>query len=148
MERVMKNVSREFDAADAGDDDNDDHPPSDSDSDPDPGSGSGSGVPSAAAEEAVLVERAKQATGCWQVTKTTESSPDQAAGGGGDSSVPLRDALALREVRVMKSYRPRLFREGIVSAKIRREVIRVLCHGRNGRGCEMMDIFWDQINLL
>ena len=140
----MKNVSRESDAVDASDGDDDDHPPLDSDS----GSDTGSGVPSAAAEEAALVERAKQATGCWQVTTTTVSPPDQAAAAVGDTSVPLRDALALREVRVMKSYRPRLFREGIASAKIRREVIRVLCHGRNGRGSEMMDIFWDKINLL
>ena len=147
MERVMKKVSRESDAVDASDDD-DDHPPLDSDPGSDSGSDSGSGVPSAAAEEAALVERAKQATGCWQVTTTTVSPPDQAAAAVGDTSVPLRDALALREVRVMKSYRPRLFREGIASAKIRREVIRVLCHGRNSRGSEMMDIFWDKINLL
>lgn len=153
LERVMKNVSRESDAVDASDGDDDDHPPLDSDSgsdsDSETGSGSGvPGVPSAAAEEAALVERAKQAAGCWQVTTTTVSPPDQAAAAVGDTSVPLRDALALREVRVMKSYRPRLFREGIASAKIRREVIRVLCRGRNGRGSEMMDIFWDKINLL
>ena len=65
----MKNVSRESDAVDASDGDDDDHPPLDSDSgsdsDSETGSGSGvPGVPSAAAEEAALVERAKQATGC------------------------------------------------------------------------------------
>ena len=149
MERVMKKVSWESDAVDASDGDDDDHPPLGSESGSDSGSdtGSGSGVPSAAAEEAALVERAKQATDCWQVTTTTVS-PDRAAAAVGDTSVPLRDALALREVRVMKSYRPRLFREGIASATIRREVIRVLCHGRNGRGSEMMDILWDNINLL
>jgi hypothetical protein len=141
MERVMDNVSRDFDAADPSGGDCDDRSSSPSDS------GTGSDLSSASAEEAALMERAKRATGCWQATT---APPDVAAGSGGDASVQLKDALALHEVRVMKSYRPRLIREGVASAKIRREFVRILsprADERKGRGDDMKDIFWDQIIL-
>lgn len=62
IERVMKNVSRDFDVADG---DGKDHPPS--------GSGSGLGLSSEAGitEEAVFVKREKRATGCGQALATT-----------------------------------------------------------------------------
>jgi hypothetical protein len=146
LEGVMKDVSRDFDAADASDSDGtgNAHSPS--------GSGSASGSLSSAAEEeeeAVVVERAKQATGCWQTTTATSS--EQTGGGGGGSSVWLRHALAVHEVRVMKSYRPRLFREGVAAARIRREVHRTLFPSTDGekvRAGDMRDVFWDQIILL
>ena len=151
MECVMKNVSRDFDAADANGGGGDHHSPSDSDSD----SGAESAI--ATAEEAALVERAKRATGCWQVT-TTESPP--AADSVGGASARVRDALALHEVRVMESYRQRLFLEGDNAGWIRSEVFRVLSSwtdGRKGRDGEvaggargdeivqMKDFFWDQV---
>ena len=149
MERVMKDVSRDFDTTDASNSDGNAHSPPGSGG----SSGSGSGLSSAAEEDAVVVERAKQATGCWLTT--TATSPDQTGGGGdgggGGSSVWLRHALAVHEVRVMKSYRPRLFREGVVAARIRREVHRTLFPSTDGekvRAGDMKDIFWDQIILL
>jgi hypothetical protein len=151
MERVMKNVSRDFDAADANGGDDDHHSPSDSGSDL-------SSAVAAAAEEAALVKRAKRATGCWQVMTTTDSPPNQAAADAvGGASVRLRDALALQEVRVMKSYRPRLFLEGDDTAWIRREVFRVLSPWTDSRkgldgemaawdeNIQMTDFFWDQV---
>ncbi|KAF8486442.1 hypothetical protein DFH94DRAFT_713329 [Russula ochroleuca] len=69
MERAMKDVSRDFDAADAiTDGGGKDHSPS----------GSGSGLSSeSAAREVALTKRAKRATSCWQViTKTTVSPSD------------------------------------------------------------------------
>ena len=144
MEGVMKDVSRDFDAADASDSDGNGnaHSPSGSGS----ASGSGPGLSSAAEEDAVVVECAKQATGCWPTTTATSS--EQTGGGGGGSSVWLRHALAVHEVRVMKSYRPRLFREGVAAARIRREVHRTLFPSTDGekvRAGDMKDIFWDQI---
>ena len=149
MERVMKNVSRDFNAADTGDNDGNENPPLDLGSGS--GSGSGSSLSSAAEEEAALVERAKEVTGCWQAIRATAASPDQTEAAAGGSSVWLRHALALHEVRVMKSYRPRLFREGVAAARIRREVLRLLSpstDGRRGPAGDMKDIFWDQIVLL
>ena len=132
MERVMKDVSRDFDAADTSNSDGNAHSPLG------PGagrvSGSGSGLSSAAEKEAVVVERAKQATGCWQ---TTTAPPDQTAGGVG-SSVWLRHALALHEVRVMKSYRPRLFHEGVAAARIRRDVRCILSPPTEGGKVALM----------
>jgi hypothetical protein len=136
--RVMDNVSRDFDAATDNTSSNF-------------GSGSGSGPSSATAEEAALLERVKRVTGGWPVITATESLGDQSAGDAGcGSSDRLRDALALHEVRVMKSYRPRLLEEGLFVAEIRREIVLILSHGadgRNGRGCDITaeDIFWDGI---
>ena len=150
MECVMKNVSRDFDAADAGAGGGDRHSPSDS----------GAASATATAEEAALLERAKRATGCWQVTRTAESPPVQAAADVSGASVRVRDALALHEVRVMESYRQRLFLEGDNAGWIRNEVFRVLSSwtdGRKGRDGEvvsgargdevvqMKDFFWDQV---
>ena len=149
MERVMKDVSRDFDTTDASNSDGNAHSPPGSGG----SSGSGSGLSSAAEEDAVVVERAKQATGCWPTT--TATSPDQTGGGGdgggGGSSVWVRHAFAVLEVRVMKSYRLRLFREGVAAARIRREVHRTLFPSTDGekvRAGDMKDIFWDQIILL
>ena len=137
----MKNVSRDFNAADTSDNDGNEDSPLDP--------GSGSGLSSAAEEEAALVERAKEVTGCWQAVRTTAASPsDHTEAAAGGSSVWLRHALALHEVRVMKSYRSRLFREGVAAARIRREVLRILSpstDGRKSRAGDMKDIFWDQI---
>jgi hypothetical protein len=48
----------------------------------------------------------------------------------------------------MKSYRSRLFRGGLATSRSRREVFLSLwADGRQGRGADMMDIFWDQIAL-
>jgi hypothetical protein len=50
----------------------------------------------------------------------------------------------------MKVYRPRLFLEGSAAARIRRQIVRVLspgADGRNGRGCDIIAkvIFWDGV---
>lgn len=139
----MDNVSRDFDAATGADDgDGDGNTSSDS------GSGSGSGPSSAIEEEAALLERVKQVTGGWPIITATESPGDQPAGDAGcGSSDRVRDALALHEVRVMKTYRPRLLHEGVSAAAIRCEIVRVLSDERNGRGCDITaeDIFWDGI---
>jgi len=146
MARVMNNVSRDFDAATSADDGDGDDKTS-----PDSGSSSGSGAPSATAEEATLLERVKRVTRGWPVIAATESLGDQSAGDAGcGSSDRSRDALALHEVRVMRSYRPRLLHEGLFAAAIRREIVSILFPGaddrdeRYGRGC---DIFWDGIVL-
>ena len=85
----------------------------------------------ASAEEAALVQRAVEVTG-WQVTE-----PD---------SVRQRDALALREVRVTRKYRPRLLRVGTVASQIRREVIRILAQ-TEGSSVPLDEkvVFWDGI---
>ncbi len=75
-------IFSEVDAAtDSDDGDGDDNTSLDS------GYGAGSGLPSAAAEEAALVERVKQATGCWPVITTTKSPPGDQAAGGADGLV-------------------------------------------------------------
>jgi hypothetical protein len=143
MSRVMNNVSRDFDAATgANDGDGDDNSSSD------PGSSSGSGPSNATAEEAALLEQVKRVTGGWPIITATESLGGQSSGDAGcGSSDRVRDALALHEVRVMKSYRPRLLHEGLFTAAIRCEIVRILSDGRNGRGCDITaeDIFWDGI---
>jgi hypothetical protein len=139
MARITDNVSREFDVAttDIYDADGDENTSSSSDS----SSGSESGLSSTAAEGAALVERAKRATGSWPVMTTTEPrTGDRSAG---RSSFRLSNALALREVRVMKSYRPRLIREGDITAIIRGEIVRILFP--NGCSITVEDIFWDGI---
>jgi hypothetical protein len=138
MARVMKNVSRDFDAATS----------TDENTSSDPSSGSSSGPSSATAEEAALLERMKRVTGGWPVVTTTETIGDQSFGDAGcGPSDQLRDALALHEVRVMKSYRPRLLSEGHFTAAIRREIVLILSHGAHGRGRDTTaeDIFWDGI---
>jgi hypothetical protein len=147
MARVMGNVSRDFatDAAPGADEgDGDDNTASDL------GSGSGSGPSSATAGESDLLERVKRVTGGWPVITATESLGDESASDAGcNSSDRLRDALALHEVRVMKSYRPRLLREGHFAAAIRREIVFILSYGADGdgRGRDITaeDIFWDGI---
>jgi hypothetical protein len=87
-------------------------------------------------------------TGGWPVITATESLGDQSASDAGcDSSDRLRDALALHEVRVMRSYRPRLFHEGLFAAAIRQEIVWILSDGRKGRACDITaeDIFRDEI---
>ena len=146
LARVMHNVSRDFNATTGADDgDGDDKTSSDS------GSGSDSDLSSTAAEEAALLERMKRVTGGWPVITAIESLGDESASDAGcGSSVRLREDLALHEIRVMKSYRPQILQEGLFSAAIRREIVRVLspgADGRSGRGCDIMavDIFWDGI---
>jgi hypothetical protein len=142
----MDDVSRDFDAATVADDGD-----GEGNSSSDFGSGTGSGPSSATAEEAALLERMKRVTGVWPVITATESLGDQSAGDAGcGSSDRLSDALALHEIRVMKSYRPRLLHEGLSAAAIRCEIVRILspeADGRNGRGCDITaeDIFWDGI---
>jgi hypothetical protein len=146
MTRVSDNVSRDFTAATGADvGDGDDNTSSGF------GFGSGSGPSSATAEEAALLERVKRVTGGWPVITATEPLDDQSAGDAGRSSSDLRrDALALHEIREMKSYRPRLLHEGLSAAAIRCEIVRILspgADGRNGHGCDITaeDIFWDGI---
>ena len=84
-----------------------------------------------ATEVAALADRAKQAT-------RTEHQ--------------VQDALALREVRVMTSYRPRLLRAGTAAARIRSDVFSVLAQmGRRsdteGGPIGEREIFWDGIGL-
>jgi hypothetical protein len=143
--RVMDNVSRDFHAVTGAEDgDGDDN------SSLEFGSGSGSGPSSATAEEAALLDRVKRVTGGWPVITATESLGDQSASDAGCGSDQLRDALALYEVRAMKSYRPRLLHEGLFASAIRREIVHILspgADGQNGRGCDITaeDIFWDGI---
>ena len=139
MAQVVGNVSRGFDAATGADDDN---------TSPISGSGLGSGPSSATAEEVTLVERVKRVTGGWPAVTATEPPGDQAPGYGSSDGVDrVRDALALHQVRVMKSYRPRLLDEGVFAAGIRSEIHRILSDGQNSRGCDITaeDIFWDGI---
>ena len=89
-----------------------------------------------AAEVAALVDRAKKVT-LWRV-----SDPHDAR---------MQDALALREVRVMKSYRPRLLRAGTAAARIRSEIFDVLVQtGRwedtDGEPMGKREVFWDGIS--
>jgi hypothetical protein len=79
-----------------------------------------------------LVERAKHAT----LLRATEPCDAQ-----------MQDALALREVRAMMGYRPRLLRAGTAAARMRREVLDVLVQtGRWVEGGELIgekEVFWD-----
>ena len=150
MERVMKNVSRDFNvnAANTSDKDGNEDLPLDSGSVSVPGSG----LLSTTEADAAVVGRAIEVTGCWQSVRTTAPSPsDQTDAAGGGSSVYLKYMLATHEAGVMESYRPRLLREGVAAARIRREVLRILSpltDRRKGRAGDMKDIFWDQIIFL
>ncbi len=89
------------------------------------------------AEVAALVDRAKQVT-CWRVTES--------------HFVQMQDALALREVRVMTSYRPRLLRAGTAAARIRSDVFGVLAQtglwtDTEGGPIGEREVFWDGIGL-
>ena len=56
----------------------------------------------------------------------------------------IQDALARREIRVMKSYRPKLLREGTVAARIRSETLDVLDVLSTGPGLDDEGgVFWD-----
>ncbi|KAF8261961.1 hypothetical protein EI94DRAFT_1744836 [Lactarius quietus] len=86
------------------------------------------------AEVAALMDRAKNAT-------LTEPRDAQ-----------IQDVLAQREVRVMRSYRPRLLRAGTAAARLRSEVFEVLV--QTGPGAEAKggpigeaEVFWDGISL-
>ncbi|KAH9173731.1 hypothetical protein EDB89DRAFT_1957396 [Lactarius sanguifluus] len=99
----------------------------------DPTSATADETPSA--EVAALVDRAKQVTN-WRVTEPR--------------SAQLQDALALREVRVMTSYRPLLIRAGTAAARIRSDMFRVLAQtGLRTEGGPIgeREIFWDGIVL-
>ncbi|KAH9051920.1 hypothetical protein EDB87DRAFT_628442 [Lactarius vividus] len=92
-------------------------------------------TPSAAV--ALLVDRAKQVTN-WRVVEPR--------------SAQLQDALALREVRVMMSYRPMLLRAGTAAAQIRSDMFRVLAQTWPQTDTEdgpigEREIFWDGIGL-
>jgi len=94
----------------------------------------------ATAEVAALVDRAKEVT-LWRVTEPCEAQ--------------MQDALAQREVRMMRSYRPRLLRAGTAAARIRSEMFDVLSQtGRStwtdadGRPLGESEVFWDGISLL
>ena len=76
-------------------------------------------------EVAALVDRAKKAT-FWRVEDPSASQ--------------MQDELARREVRMMKSYRPKLLRESEAAARIRSEVLDVL---NTGPGAKEGEMFWD-----
>jgi len=83
------------------------------------------------AEETTLVERSDRATG-WQLAERG----------------PSWHALALHEVRVMKSYRPNLLLAQTAAASIRSGVFHVLSRTEGlGRGTRLSgrDVFWDGI---
>jgi hypothetical protein len=91
------------------------------------------------AEVAALVNRAKKVT-LWRVTEPRD--------------VQMQDALALREVRVMKSYRPKLLQAGTAAARIRREVFNVLVQTGQRAGADFEgglmgenEVFWDGISV-
>ena len=78
---------------------------------------------SADGEVDALVDRAKQTT-LWRVEDPRASQ--------------IQDTLARREIRVMKSYRPKLLREGAATARIRREMLNLLMGADGGE-----EVFWD-----
>ena len=89
----------------------------------------------AAEVAAALVVRAKQAT-LWRVT--------------GPSEAQMQDALVQREIRLVRSYRPRLLRAGTAAAQIRSDVFDMLV--QTGRWADAeggppgeMEVFWDGI---
>jgi hypothetical protein len=82
---------------------------------------------SADTEVAALVGRAKQAT-LWRVTDPCAAE--------------IQDALARREIRVMRSYRPKLLRAGTAAARIRNNVLEVLGVGAEDE-LEEDEVFWD-----
>ncbi len=89
------------------------------------------------AEVAALVDHAKQVT-CWRVTEPR--------------SAQIQDALALHEVRVMTSYRPRLLHAGTAAARIRSDIFAVLAQTGPWKDTEGVpigerEVFWDGIGL-
>jgi len=86
---------------------------------------------SPSAEETALVERAGRATGLPLAERG-----------------PSSHALALHEVRVMKSYRPNLLLAQTAAASIRSGIFHVLSQTEGlGRGTRLSerDVFWDGI---
>ena len=89
----------------------------------------------AAEVAAALVDRAKQAT-LWRVNEPRDAQ--------------MQDALAQREICLMRSYRPRLLRAGTAAARIRSDVFNVLVQtGRwvdaEGAPIGESELFWDGI---
>jgi len=89
------------------------------------------------AEVTALVDRAKQVT-YWRVTVPR--------------SVKMKDALALREVCIMMSYRPRLLRAGTAGARIRSDTSGALAQtglwtDMEGGPIGEREVFWDGIGL-
>jgi hypothetical protein len=80
------------------------------------------------AEVTELVDCAKQAT-LWRVTDPSASQ--------------IQDTLARREIRVMRSYRPKLLRAGTAASQIRIEVLDVLVKTGPGADAEEGEVFWD-----
>jgi hypothetical protein len=118
MEFHMGTVSRDFEAPGDGDGDLD---KTLTESDP------------SSAEETALVERADQVTG-WQ---RAERGPPR-----------VWRALALHEVRVMKSYRPGLLCARTDAAGIRTGIFQVLSQTEgldHGAPLSEEDVFWDRI---
>ena len=67
-------------------------------------------------------------------------------------SAQMQDELALREVHVMSSYRPRLLRAGTAAARIRSDVFDVLVQTARRADAEdepidECEVFWDGISL-
>ena len=79
---------------------------------------------SADGEVAALVDRAKQTT-LWRAEDSRASQ--------------IQDTLARREIRVMKSYRPRLLRESAAAARIRSEMLNLLTWADGSEE----KVFWD-----
>jgi hypothetical protein len=89
------------------------------------------------AEETALVESANRATGC----RIAELAI-------GPRGICAGDALALHEIRVMKSYRPQLLWAGTVAVGVRAGLFRVLAQTRRssyGLSLNEEDVFWDGI---
>lgn len=84
---------------------------------------------SPSAEELALVESADRVTG-WRDEK---------------GAVPGRVALMLREVAVMKGYRPRLLRAGTAAASVRAGVFCVVARTGGLGQLSEEDVFWDGI---
>jgi hypothetical protein len=89
------------------------------------------------AEVAALVDRAKRAT-LWRVTDPRACDAQ------------VQDALARREIRVMRSYRPKLLRAGSAASRIRSEMLNVLVKTGSGAQAQVEcgpisegEVFWD-----
>ncbi|KAI9456854.1 hypothetical protein BJY52DRAFT_1275024 [Lactarius psammicola] len=89
------------------------------------------------AEVAALIDRARQVT-FWRTTEPL--------------SAQMQDALALGEVCVMRSYRPRLLRAGTAAARIRSDMFGVLVQtglrtDMEGGPIDEREVFWDGVDL-
>jgi hypothetical protein len=89
---------------------------------------------SADTEVDALVDRAKKTT-LWRVSDDSRGAR-------------VQDTLARREIRVMRSYRPKLLRVGTAAARIRSEMLDVLMKtvpGADAEGGPMgeAEVFWD-----